>query len=351
MEPEQTIPITVLALHAASADTLQRLAAGPENHLIATGSTMARAGLLGLIRVGRATVTAPDVTSRTPGCGCCRIRVDLVAAVRHAILRRAPARRLIVVVDQASPSGDGVDDPAGDIVTCMHTLLADSEIERLARIDGLIVETDARTASTRLACGLDLWDGHTEAALAIADRIILTSAALLTAQARLAIEGEVRRLNSIGTLVFDGAAASSGADLVDLDAWEQAPAIGVHTDVPDQAADVVRRRPAIETVVLTRGGVLDPDATDDWLDRVVAQAPSRLLRFQAVLRVSPTEPRVCVRGSRSVMRSQPERARSAAASRRRQRVASSVVILVGEGLDSVALNEAFGSIRASTRAD
>ncbi len=352
LSERRQVPITVLALAQERSRVLDRLAARGDSFVIASGETLAAAGLLGLIRVGRAAVTSPDVMSRTPGCECCQIRVDLIDAVRVALLRRSTPTRVIVAVDgtvrfecdRAPASGTSDVDPAGDVVTCVHTLQSDSEVERLARLDGLIVEVDARSASTRIACGLRLWSGQHEAALAIADRIIVTGAELLTSSARSALTRELGAVNGIGQIVPSCLVDVGAEDLVDLDAWSQAPPIR-RSSAPSPAT-----ASGIDTVVLTRRGVLDPDATDVWLGNVVAEAPSRLFRFQAALRTSSRASRICVRGSRSAMRSQPEVDPSSISPMHRRGARNdqdSAVVLIGRNLDRRALADGFESIEVT----
>ncbi|GEM_PF-730979 len=353
------VPITLLAPEHQSVELLRSFAADCDTVLIATDETLAFAGLLGLVRVGRALLTAADVTSRTPGCECCQIRVDLIDAVRHAVLRRSPPRRLVVVVDRKPPTGPNSlvdDDSAIDVVTVIHTLQADSEIERLAYLDGLVVEVDACAASTRLACGLDLWTGPREAAIAVADRIVVNGSELLTTAASAQVSSALQIINRIGKVVCGQSAAAHIEDLVDLDAWNgHSPACLERTAGPGlgpvgmvvqvtHAPNCRHHAATVGTIVLTRRGVLDPDATDAWLDRVVAESPSRLLRFQAALCVSTCEPRVCVRGSRSAMRSQPEGGGAEGTVEADQSRQESVVILVGRALDHQSLAESFETI-------
>jgi len=359
MSERQRVPITVLAPERKNAELLRRFASDRDNVLIASDETLASAGLLGLIRVGRAMITAPDVTSRTSGCECCQVRVDLIDAVRHAVLRRSRPQRLVVVIDRATPGGGDVidDDPASDIVTAVHTLQVDSEIERLAVLDGLVVEVDACAASTRLACGLDLWSGQREAALAIADRVVVNGSELLTESAVTAVMLALQRINRIGQVVCGHSLGAEVDGLIGLDAWHLPPSTccerdnelaaggGTLTDASTRHdLHCGHRAPTVGTVVLTRCGVLDPDATDAWLDRVVTESPSRILRFQAALCVSTQEPRVCVHGSRSAMRSQPEAAPEDGSTLAPQGRQESVVVLVGCDLDRQSLAESFGSI-------
>jgi len=359
MRPQQSVPITVIAQERPSTHLLQRCAADQNSMLMASAETLAAAGLLGLVRVGRAVVTAPDVASRTPGCECCQVRLDLIDAVRHAVLRRLPPRRLILVVDPTpfSLSGASADhDPAGDVVTVIHTLQSESEVERLGHLDGLVVEVDARAASTRMASGSAVWSGQIESALAIADRVVVTGAALLTQGARTAVVHALNQLNRIGHVSLAGASGVEATNLVDLDAWRRSPSMSDFSEtgiVMAPAWPSARHGPAepppasVGTIVLTRPGVLDPDATNAWLGRIVADSSTDLLRFQAALQVSSREPRVCVQGSRSTMRSAPESFSTATTSANEPSDCESIVMLIGRDLDRQALSESFGSIEVA----
>jgi G3E family GTPase len=347
------VPITVIVPERHNVALLQRCAADPNAMLIASGETLAGAGLLGLLRVGRAIVIAPDVASRTPGCECCQVRLDLIDAVRCAVLRRTPPERLIVVVDRAdtAPLDEATgDDRATDVVTVINTLYADGEIERLAHLGGLVVHVDACAASTRMASGFALWDPQVEAALAIADAIVVTGAKLLTEESRVAIADSLSALNRIGEVGFCSAKDIDVERLVHLDAWSGAP-----TSNSSPARDGVvsqERRGAsplypgatVETVVLHRFGVLDPDATNAWLDRVVAESPRGLFRLHASLQVSTHHPRVCIRGSRSAMRSVAETPLGATGSAAGKQARDNLVVLIGRDLDRQALSESFESI-------
>jgi G3E family GTPase len=153
-------------------------------------------------------------------------------------------------------------------------------------------------------------------------------------------------VNRIGRVSLDSPTETIVDDLVDLDAWHRAPQCGVGSpSALSSATDP--GTPAIDTVVLRRHGVLNPDAADAWLDQVVAVAPSRLLRFQAALRVSTHEHRVCFRGSRSVLRSQSEHDPAGMSPGEPRRDGDSVVVLIGRELDRHALSEGFASIEAT----
>ena len=356
MSERQSVPITVLVPERRNVELLQRCAADPSVMLLASGDTLAGAGLLGLLRVGRVIVIAPDVASRTAGCECCQVRLDLIDAVRCAVLRRSPPERLVVVVDRADSAMSGTttcDDPASDVITAISTLHADGEVERLAHLGGLVVDVDACAASTRLASGLAVWDSQMEAAIAIADSIVVTGAELLTEHSRSIIADSLSELNRIGEVIFCATEAIDVERLIVLDTWNRSPTLSCSSardggePLAWPEASPSHPEATVETVVLHRRGVLDSDATNAWLDRVVAESPRGLLRFQAALQVSTHHSRVCVRGSRSAMRSTTELQPGSTSSWMEPDDRGNVVVLIGRALDRQALSESFESIEVA----
>ncbi len=357
MTERHTVPITVIVPERHNVELLQRCSADPTVMVLASGETLARAGLLGLLRVGRASVIAPDVASRAPGCECCQVRLDLVEAIRNAVLRRTPPRRLVVVVDRPAVESDSetlAEDPASDVVTAISTIHADGEIGRLAHFAGLVVDVDACAASTRLASGLALWDANIEVALAIADSISVAGGELLTEQARSAITDALGRLNRIGEVHFRSANDLDVERLVGRDAPDILRSLSHlrhgDVDVPEAlpAAASGSAAATVETVVLHRLGVLDPDALNSWLDRVIAESPRNLLRFHAVLRVATDQARVCIHGCRSAMRSDEETPLGPRRSTHGPSDRDNVVVLVGWDLDRDALAATFESIETAS---
>jgi G3E family GTPase len=263
---------------------------------------------------------------------------------------------LVVVVDRADSAVSGTttgDDPASDVITAISTLHAGGEVERLAHLGGLVVDVDACAASTRLASGLAVWDSQMEAAIAIADSIVVTGAELLTEPSRSIIADSLTELNRIGQVIFCATEAIDVERLIVLDSWNRSPTLSCSSarDGGEPLAwpevSPTHAEATVETVVLHRCGILDSDATNAWLDRVVAESPRGLLRFQAALQVSTHHSRVCVRGSRSAMRSTTELQPGSTSSRRAPDDRGNVVVLIGRALDRQALSDSFESIEVA----
>jgi G3E family GTPase len=263
---------------------------------------------------------------RTEGCPCCRSRLDLVRALRLLVERPRPVDRAIVLVD-----------PTRDTSTVTQTLLAEPEMQRLVDLDGVIATVDARAMATRLAVGMPFGDQLDFQRLAVADRVIISRAIDITDDALGRLLRTLRTVNRIGFIAVPSITPLDMGMLVDLRAWHGAPTLA--------AASLVEPMVAGDTQVPTTvhcevDGTLDPDAIDEWFDRVIAQHGARLLRLQGAVSVAGQEQRVCCRGVRSFAISHSED--DHAIDRRSDR---SVVALVGYGLDAETLRDEFASTR------
>jgi G3E family GTPase len=241
-----------------------------------------------------AQVVQPDEASRTPGCGCCAVRVDLLSAVEHAVLHVPPPRHLIIAVDLDDPVG-------GDVGTVVYTLLSDVDLARRVHLDGVVVTCDAVALATRHASGCDEMmpsDARRREAeaWALADRVLVARTTDVTGDALETVTGRLRAGAPFATVHGPGVQPVGGGVLFGIEGWHGAPP-------RPEPGHADAHGPTI--VELAHDGALDPGAADDWFDDLVAANARRLIRFQGAVRVAgDTEP-VCCHGVRSYAMSHP----------------------------------------------
>jgi G3E family GTPase len=243
------------------------------------------------------------------------MRLDLLESVRRAALHASPPRRIVVIVDAAG--GD-------DVVTVLYTILSDGDLGRLVRLDGVVHLIDAIALATRTSCGLAAGSVVELDALAIADRIVLERADQLTLCRHDELIALIGSINAVGTI--------RPGPMFELDAWHGVPNI---ERLPNRLDD------APETIVLRQDHLLDPEAVDEWLDRLIAGHATRLLRVQGVLSVVDSPARVCCHGVRSFAMSHSELEHAHPPS-----CDESLLVIVGRGLDRSELTASFEATRA-----
>lgn len=138
------------------------------------------------------------------GCLCCKVRGDLVTAMRDLFLKRVRGevpdfRRLIIETT-------GLADPA----PILHTLMTDPLIGARYRLDGVIATVDAVNGSRQL-------DGHRESVkqAAVADRLVITKCDLADAEEVAALERRLRAINPAAPILKADHGTVDAARLLD----------------------------------------------------------------------------------------------------------------------------------------
>jgi G3E family GTPase len=213
------------------------------------------------------------------------------------------------------------------------------------RLDGVVMALDAVATATRIAGDGPLGSALELDGLAVADVIVLGRSRDLTPDGFGRLVASLRAVNLIGSVYAPGQGLSDvdrphDSMVAGLDAWHGAPAVDarISTSTPSH---VVGESRSAATVVLRQTAPLDPDAVDQWLDRLVETHARRLLRMQGALSVVSAAERVCCHGVRSFAMSHSENA-DPATSRR----AESLVLVVGHGLAVDELASGFAATRA-----
>jgi G3E family GTPase len=235
--------------------------------------------------------------------------------------------------------------PDDDITTITYTLLSDADLGRHVRLDGVVMALDAVATATRIAGQGPLGSGLELDGLAVADVIVLGRSRELTSDGFGRLVAALRGVNLVGSVCAPGQGLR-GVDHPDesivtgLDAWHGAPAVDARISTLTPPVDL-GGGPGPATVVLRQTAPLDPDAVDQWLDRLVETHARRLLRMQGALSVVSVAERVCCHGVRSFAMSHSENA-DPATSRRGE----SLVLVVGHGLDVDELASGFAATRS-----
>lgn len=245
----------------------------------------------------------PATGYRTTGCECCSIRVDVVDGLLLSLRRRRRPRRALLVTHH-------------DAVGVAQTLLTDPDLGGQAFLDAVIATCDGPAMATRLATGGRLGTEAELATLAMADAVVVARADRLRPAVVRRVRHAVRGVNRTGPVrAWVGGPAMLGS-LVDRRAWH-----GRMTSVYDP-------RPAPDdapaTVVVDADGPLEAEGVRAWLDGVLDDHASRLLRLQGELCLVDRESAVDCLGMRSILMTQRGR---------RLHSTASQVALVGWGLD------------------
>ena len=249
--------------------------------------------------------SSPDgIVLLSAGCLCCTVRGDLVQTLEDLLRRRdngriTPFRRVVIETT-------GLADPA----PVLAAVLFHPYLSRRYAIDAVVTVVSA-------VHGRDALARHPEARrqVAVADRIVVSKGDLSEADARGALEGELRALNP-GAPILHAVSGALAADVLlgdapngaftpdgkiaDVAAWlraEEHAHAGHHHhghDPHHHHRDVSRHDARIGSVVLTADAPIAESGLDLFLDTVRSAFGPRILRLKGLvaLRRDPDRPLV-----------------------------------------------------------
>jgi len=220
------------------------------------------------------------------GCLCCTIRGDLLATLRDAPWRFA--REGLCWFDRVLIETTGLADPA----PILHTLMTDSHLTSLYRLDGVITTVDAAT-------GMDMLDRQDEAVkqAAVADRLLLTKTDLVTASEENALRARLADINPAAPIIsvlhgdvdpahlFDAGVYDPATKSEDVRSWLQAEAYDHHHH-HGHAHDVNRHGDRIHATCLTFDTPLDAESFERWLDLLMRIRGADLLRVKGIIHLA-----------------------------------------------------------------
>ena len=286
--PVATVPLTVITgfLGAGKTTMLNHLLKQPD--LAGTAVLVNEFGEIGLDHLLVEKLDENTVLMNS-GCLCCTVRGDLAKALRDLLPRVQAVEVTRVVVETT-----GLADPAPILATLMSDVTAATKF----RLDGVVTVVDA-------VHGAGQMDAHPEALrqVAVADRILLSKADLVTADALAVLRARIARINPAPQIVVDhgvvDAAALLNAGLfdpasknpdvrgwLDAEAYAERPAPG----------DPNRHDDRIQAFCLTFEEPLHWQGIGSWLEMLVATRGDSLLRVKGILNLHGQDRPVAIHG-------------------------------------------------------
>jgi len=371
------IPLTLLTgfLGAGKTTLLNRLVRDP-----AFAKTAVIINEFGEVGIDHLLVERAEegIIALSSGCVCCTIRGELVETLER--LLRAADNRRVAEIGRVVIETTGLADPA----PILYLLTRHPYLSLRFRLDGIVTVVDAVNALATL-------DAHDEAVrqVAVADRVVLTKGGM-PGSAAAAVIARVRRLNP-GVAVLDAdslvpvgpepalglafgetrgallasslrgeatATALIGCGAFDPDAkgadvcrWLAAEAFEhPHADHDGGHAhdeDVNRHDAHIAAFTLTSDGAMPAHAVLDFLDRLVLDHGSRLLRVKGIVAITETpDAPVVIQGVQGIFAPPAPLATWPDADHRTR------LVVIGRDLDRQAVetlfNAAVGEVRPDT---
>ena len=287
-EPSTLIPVTILTGFLGSGKTtlLAKLLRHP-----AMGQAAVIINEFGEIGLDHELVETSDETDVTlmGGCLCCTVKGDLIETMQRLHGRRdlgeiSPFVRLVIETT-------GLADPA----PVLQSIMADRQLERCYRLDGVVTLIDAVN-------GRETLDRHLEALkqVAVADRLVITKTDIASPDEKSALKAKLVDLNPAAHLVeadhgdvapdlllnvglFDPASKSP-----DVERWlnEEAYAQHHHHHDGHHHHDVNRHDDRISAFCIRHDQPIPSATAGFFLDVLMSERGSDLLRVKGLIHIA-----------------------------------------------------------------
>jgi G3E family GTPase len=238
----------------------------------------------GEVGIDHLLVSAPAENMRllASGCVCCEVKGDLVETLTDVSVKRA--RGEIPAYDRVLIETTGLADP----VPVVQTIVTDTELSQLYRLDSVIGVVDALHAVSQLAT-----QGEVTKQIAVSDIVLLSKTDLVDADALAEVEAAVRRINGGAELLkavrgdvhpdalFGRTAPDGAARLADLERWLAAEKSGRGSgrSYTPHAAD-------INTYTLYHEAPVTASGVATWLSMLASFRGPQLLRVKGLINVA-----------------------------------------------------------------
>lgn len=233
-----------------------------------------------------------DIVLLQSGCICCQVKEDLVTTLFDLFDKRKSGE--IEAFTRVLIETTGVADP----VPVIQVLISDPLLSSRFRLDGVITLVDSVFGESQLAT-------HDESIkqVALADRLILTKADLVTPVELTPIKRRIQQLNPSATIseVIKGDIHPHSlfdSKLFNSDQQRQRNAIEwLNKEQHDASRQTHHQhREGIDSISISLDNPIDWDCFSEWLDSLVFSRAENILRLKGILNVAGKSKPVVIQG-------------------------------------------------------
>jgi len=287
---QDRIPVTILTGFLGSGKTtlLNRILREPHGQRIAViENEYGEAGIDNEILVQD---RDEQIVVMNNGCICCSVRGDLARLLGELERRRASGA---LAFDRVVIETTGLADPA----PVAQTFFMHMDVARAFLLDGIVTLVDARHADDQLDRG-----SEAQEQVAFADRLMISKADLVEAQALEALSQRLARINPRAPQVRAHFGQVPVEQVFDIGGFALDAALEVEPDF--LAGRPVRHDDAVGSFVYRESRPFDPQRLDLFMRLLSQQYGADLLRYKGVLNVQGKGCRVVFQGVHMIMGAQ-----------------------------------------------
>jgi G3E family GTPase len=243
----------------------------------------------GEVGIDHLLVSAPADNMRllANGCLCCEVKGELVETLTEVSVKRANGE--IPAYDRVLIETTGLADP----VPIVQTIVTDTDLSKLYRLDTVIGVVDTLHAVSQLAR-----QSEVVKQIAVSDIVLLSKTDLVDADALTEVRGAVRKINGGAEILkathgdvhpdalFGRAAPDGAARVADLERWLAAESATERSKSKPNAYTL--HAGDISTYTLFHDGPVTASGLATWLSMLASFRGPQLLRVKGLINVGGT---------------------------------------------------------------
>ncbi|MGY2292838.1 CobW family GTP-binding protein [Pseudomonas sp. SDO528_S397] len=316
--PQQKIPVTVISGFLGAGKTTL------VNHLLAHTPGQ-QIGIVvneyGEVGIDGQLIVADDqaLIEINNGCVCCTVRADLVVGVQTLLQRPGPPLDRLII------ETSGLADPA----PVLQTFLADPQLRARVVLDSMVTVIDAKHLAAQRE------DDIAREQVAFADTLLLNKLDQVDARHLAPLHALIRQINQTAVVLHATRSQVSPADLLDSRRFSLPNLLAIEPDLLDEGAHDHEHDSRINSCSVVAPGTLDPTRFTAWVNRLVQDQGTQLMRMKGLLNIAGEARRFHFHSVHMLLESVPGQAWQAHEERLNR------FVFIGRDLDTAQLRDGF----------
>ncbi|KAF1027020.1 MAG: putative GTP-binding protein YjiA [Pseudomonas sp.] len=251
------------------------------------------------------------------GCVCCTVRADLVVGVQELLQRHGHTLDRLII------ETSGLADPA----PVLQTFLADPHLRAQVALDSMVTVVDARHLGTQLDNDI------AREQVAFADTLVLNKLDQVDEDELASLKTLIHRINQTAVVLEAEYSQVQPEAVFDTHRFSLPTLLAIEPDLLDEDAHDHEHDSRIGSCSVVTPGALDPSRFTRWVNRLVQDQGTRLMRMKGVLNFAGEARRFHFHSVHMLLESLPGKPWQAEEGR------NNLFVFIGRDLDNAQLSD------------
>jgi G3E family GTPase len=230
-----------------------------------------------------------EIIEMMNGCICCTVRQDLVVVLKKLAARvDAGTLKLDAIIIETT----GMADPA----PVAQTFFVDEDIQKFARLDGIVTLIDAKHIEQHLdEVKAEGAENEAVEQVAFADRMLLNKTDLVTEEDLKRVEGRLASMNGAAPIVRCCQSNVSVNSVLNIGAFDLKRTMEMDPQFLDTDSEHVHDT-TVSSLCITQAGNVDLGQLNKWMGKILKEKAADIYRMKGIISVEHAEQKFVYQG-------------------------------------------------------